>query len=400
VSILASAEVRFKSGAVFYPYRQDSNFFYLTGFNEPESVAVIKKTGPEMGEYEFHMFVRPKDSKAEQWSGPWSGLDAARDVFNADHVYDINDLERSLPPLLSSNQNVWINEEPTNSKLITRIRTILGQCSHRRGKVISATQPLVHQVRSVKSRAEVANMRKAGQLSGRAITKAMGQPWAFEKDLALSLEVGFNQSGGSGSAYVPVVAGGSRGNMIHYVLNDAALRPGELVLVDAGGEYGTYITDITRTWPVSGKFSKAQRNLYEAVLRVQRKTVALCRQNAKQTLDGLHRVAEDGLTEELKQLGFDMSGDAIHTLFPHHVGHHIGLDVHDLPNFTRAIHLVYGNCITIEPGIYVPDDERWPKQFRGMAIRIEDSVCVDKTMPYILTTEAVKEVDDIEALRS
>lgn len=193
--------------------------------------------------------------------------------------------------------------------------------------------------------------------------------------------------------------------MIHYVHNNAALSQEDMVLVDAGGEYGSYVSDITRTWPVSGKFSGAQRDLYEAVLSVQRACVKLCSEKQGISLDGIHRAAEAGLREEMKSLGFDFGlglgrAGGISTLFPHHVGHYVGLDVHDVPGYGRAIPLRTGHCVTIEPGIYVPDDERWPKHFRGLAVRIEDSVCVNEDGPIVLTTEGIKEIVDIEAVRS
>jgi intermediate cleaving peptidase 55 len=360
-------------------------------------VAVIRSTGPAFDDYDFHLFVRPKNPKNEQWSGPFSGVDAARDVFNADGADDINDLERLLPSLLSEDGPIHLNEETTNPLLMKRIISILETAG--KAHLSKPAQPILHHRRQRKSAAEVANMRKAGQVSGRAITRAMDRAWTEEKELASFLDAQFKRHNCDGSAYVPVVAGGARGNMIHYVRNDAKLTPGELVLVDAGGEYGNYITDITRTWPVSGKFTPAQRDLYEAVLTVQRHVVSLCAATSCKTLDDLHLITEDGLREALRALGFDMSGDAINVLFPHHVGHYIGLDVHDMPGASRKQILGPGHCITVEPGVYVPDDERWPKHFRGMAVRIEDSLCVEKHAPIIFTTEAVKEVADIEALR-
>jgi intermediate cleaving peptidase 55 len=228
----------------------------------------------------------------------------------------------------------------------------------------------------------------------------MRRSWTSEKDLAAFLEYSYQTSGLDGQAYIPVVAGGSKGLLIHYVLNNAPLKADELVLVDAGGEYGTYITDITRTWPVSGKFSPAQRDLYNAVLTAQRSSISLCRASANLTLDQLHSITERALREQLDLLGFDLGGNAMDVLFPHHVGHYIGLDVHDVPGYPRNVVLKEGHCITIEPGVYVPDDERFPAHFRGLGIRIEDSVAVGDDNPLILTTEAVKEVDDIEALRS
>ncbi|KAH0026902.1 peptidase M24, partial [Aureobasidium melanogenum] len=260
-------------------------------------------------------------------------------------------------------------------------------------------RPIMNNLRVKKSEAEILNMRKAGQVSGRAFTETMKTPMSTEKDLWTMLDTGFKIGGLDGSAYVPVVAGGKNGLSIHYTRNDQTLKDGELVLVDAGGEYGGYITDITRTWPVNGKFTDPQRDLYEMILKVQRSVVSLCREDADLSLDKLHRITEDGLRDGLKSLGFNMEGNALEILFPHHVGHFIGLDVHDAPGHPRTRRLTAGECITIEPGIYVPEDDRWPKHFQGLAIRIEDSVCITEEHPYVLTTEAVKEVVDIEALR-
>lgn len=244
-------------------------------------------------------------------------------------------------------------------------------------------------------------MRHAGKISGRALTSAMRQQWTQEKDLAAYLNHAFTSDGLNGPAYVPVVAGGPRANMIHYVQNNQALARDELVLVDAGGEYGTYISDITRTWPVNGTFTPPQRDLYEAVLRVQRAGVALCRADKGLSLDKIHRATEAALSTELRALGFAMDGPGdLDKVFAHHVGHYVGLDVHDCPGYGRGVALQKGMCVTIEPGVYVPDDERYPKHFRGLGIRIEDSVAVDDEGPIVLTVEAVKEVVDIEALRS
>lgn len=265
---------------------------------------------------------------------------------------------------------------------------------------VKSLRPLMNQLRVVKSRAEVKNMRLAGKISGRAFTEAMRNQWQLEKDLGAFLDYKFRTGGCENSAYIPVIGGGRNALSIHYVRNNDCLKTGEMVLVDAGGQYGGYITDITRTWPINGKFSDAQKDLYEAILRVQRSSVSLCRESANMTLDQIHRITEEGIRDALKQLGFNMSNNALETLFPHHVGHYIGLDVHDCPGYSRSVPLKAGHCVTIEPGVYVPDDERWPKHFRGMGIRIEDSVCIEEDAPLVLTTEAIKEVVDIEALRS
>lgn len=395
--LLPSATLKYRSGAVFYPFRQESNFLYLTGFSEPDSLAVLKRTGDEFGDYTFHLYCRPKDPKAEQWNGPWSGVDAARDVWNADEAGDIGRVEGLLADALKGVKKIFTDADLTKYGVPTKFGNLVRSAAPN-----ATTAPLkshVNVLRAVKSPAEIANMRRAGQASGRALTEAMRRPWKYEKELAAFLEYQYQMSGLDGQAYIPVVAGGPKALLIHYVLNNGTLNDSEFVLVDAGGEYGTYITDITRTWPVSGKFTQAQKDLYNAVLRAQRSSVSLCRASANVTLDKLHQITENALSDQLQQLGFTLNGDAMGVLFPHHVGHYIGLDVHDVPGYPRNVILKEGHCITIEPGIYVPDDERWPKAFRGLGIRIEDSVCVDDDSPLILTTEAVKEVDDIEALR-
>lgn len=399
VAVLPSAEVKYRSGAVFYPFRQESNFLYLTGFSEPQSLAVIRKTGPSLGDYTFHLFCRPKDPVAEQWSGPWSGLRAAEDVFNADEAGDIHALPSLLPPLLRSASRIY-TDTPTTTTLPSILRLLPTTPS------TAPLTPLINTLRALKSPAETALMRHAGRVSGRALTSAMRRPWPCEADLHAYLAHAFTHDGLSGEAYVAVVAGGPRGRMIHYTQNTAQLRAGETVLVDAGGECGGYVTDITRVWPVDGRFTAPQRDLYAAVLRVQRDSVALCTARGGMSLDEVHRATERALQGELVRLGFEFGGglgggggDVMGTLFPHHVGHYVGLDVHDVPGYPRSVPLKAGHCVTIEPGVYVPDDERFPKHFRGLAVRIEDSVCVDEEEPLVLTPEAVKEVEDIEALR-
>jgi intermediate cleaving peptidase 55 len=277
-------------------------------------------------------------------------------------------------------------QEPSRTGGISRIFRDLD-------KSIKPLRPLMNTLRVIKTPAEITNMRKAGQHSGRAFTDAMRQTFTAETELDTFLDYWFKQDGCAGPAYVPVVAGGINANTIHYVSNDMLLARGSLVLVDAGAEYGGYITDISRTWPVDGKFSPAQRDLYDVLLSVQRHCVSLCHVQSGLSLDKLHKVAAASLTDGLERLGFDMEGDdAIGTLFPHHVGHYIGLDVHDCPGYPRSKPFETGMCVTVEPGVYVPDDERWPAWARGMGMRIEDSVCVDEEGPYVLSTEAVKEV--------
>ncbi|MCJ1419499.1 hypothetical protein MMC32_005854 [Xylographa parallela] len=320
---------------------------------------------------------------------------------------DINSLTSILSPIVSSASSVYTDIPLKASPTTVFSRFFSSPTSKSEGfaqilksSKVEPLKPLINEIRAFKSDAEVSNMRKAGQDSGRAFTDAMRQEWTREKDLGNYLEYEFRRHGCDGSAYVPVIAGGEHALSIHYVRNDDILRDGSLVLVDAGGEYGNYITDITRTFPPASRFTKSQADLYNAVLGVQRTCVALCRASANMTLDKLHEIAERALKVSLADLGFDMSGNAMEILFPHHLSHYIGLDVHDTPGYSRKEILKPGHCVTVEPGIYVPNSDRWPKHFRGIGIRIEDSIAVQEDSPYVLTTEAVKEIVDIEALRS
>ncbi|EOA91604.1 aminopeptidase [Exserohilum turcicum] len=407
VAVLAANDLKFASGAVFYKFHQDPDFLYLTGFREQDAVAIIEKH--DNGEHTFHLYVRPKDPSVEAWEGPRSGVDAAEDVFNADVSGSIDDLPRLLPEIVKNAQTIYTDLPQSRISKNLLSRYLAGAEPSRTGGIYSVfrdasanikpLRPLLNELRVIKSEAEITNMRHAGQHSGRAITDAMRQSFASEKDLDSFLDYWFKQDNCDGPAYVPVVAGGINANTIHYVANDMPLDPKDLVLVDAGAQYGGYVTDITRTWPVSGKFSPAQKDLYNLLLSVQRTCVSLCRTSSNFTLDQLHHTAANSLAAGLKDLGFDMSRDAIQILFPHHVGHYVGLDVHDCPGLGRTRKFEKGMCVTVEPGIYVPDDERWPKWARGIGMRIEDSVCVDDESPYVLTTEAVKEIVDIEALK-
>ena len=328
-------------------------------------------------------------------------------MFNADETGDVEKLKSILPPIIGEASQVYTNITLADSNQSTLSRFLYG--TDKRSETFSgliearktrSLRLLLNDLRAFKTPAEIACMRRAGQAAGRSHTQAIKYPWKREKMLDAFLQNQFIMRGSDGTSFEPVVAGGDNSLSIHYVRNDGVLEDGQMVLVDGGAEYGGYISDITRCWPVNGKFTDPQKDLYEAVLKVQRTLVALCRENANISLDKLHDVAEEQIKETLTQIGFDMSGKAVETLFPHHLGHYIGLDVHDTVGFSRKGVLREGNCITIEPGVYVPRDDRWPKHFQGMGIRIEDSVCIREDNPYVLTTEAVKEVVDIEALRS
>ena len=400
IAILAASDVKFRSPpAVFYEFHQDPNFFYLTGFNEPDALAVISRSAASDDEHEFHLYVREKDPKQEQWEGMRSGTQAAKDVFNADYSGDIKDIDRLLSPIVSGSSTVYTDLFSPNKGQSLFSRFLKGGLNKSEGmaQVLESRKraplkDIIYEMRNIKSDAEIQNMRTVGRISGRTFTEAMRKNWRMEKDLAAFFEYKFKTDGCDASAYLPVVAGGRNAAIIHYVANNDLLKPADVVLVDAGGEYGGYITDITRTWPVSGKFTPAQKDLYNAVLTAQRHCVSLCRVNASVSLDQIHDSCNASLKDSLSQLGFDTSGKSLETLFPHHVGHYIGLDVHDTRGHPRHTKLQARQCVTIEPGLYIPNTEAYPECFRGIGLRIEDSVCVQEEHPLVLTSEAVKEV--------
>ncbi|KAL8866863.1 MAG: hypothetical protein Q9174_006032 [Haloplaca sp. 1 TL-2023] len=311
IAILAAADVKYRSGAVFYDYHQESNFFYLTGKSNSQD------------DHTFHLFVRPKNPKEEQWDGSRSGTQAALDVFNADESGDIKDIDKHLTNLISSASSIYTDALPSSStspfsRIVhtkpspssSNLSTILDRAS------VKPLKSLMNDLRNIKSDAEIDTMRIAGKASGRAFTEAMRcNSWTKEKDLAAFLEYKFKRNGCDTSAYVPVVAGGKNASQIHYVRNDDVLLEQDLVLADAGGEYGNYITDITRSWPISGTFTPPQKDLYNAILATQRTCISLCRASSANSLDKLHEIAENTLKDSLKGLGFDMSGNVRGTPF-------------------------------------------------------------------------------------
>lgn len=406
VAIVAAAELVQRTGSCFYEFHQDPDFLYLTGFNEPEALAVIGKdaTGTD---HTFHLYVREKDARAELWDGARSGTQAAVDVFNADETGNIASIKTILPDVVGSATAVYTDLTQPDQAASGLWRFLYGK-SRRNTDFADLIEPrkikqlryMMNDLRAFKSPAEIEVMLQAGKASARAHNEAMKRSWTTEKELDAFLRYKFVSNGCDTTAYEPVVGGGKHGLGIHYVRNDDMLQEDEMVLVDAGGKKAGYITDITRTWPNGKKFSAAQRDLYQAVLTVQKTMVAMCRGDANMSLDKLHATGESQLEGQLKQLGFDVSGKAVESLFPHHISHYIGMDVHDCVGYSRKTMIREGHCITIEPGLYIPDDERWPKHFRNMAIRIEDSVSVGEEQPLVLTQAAVKEIDEIETLRS
>lgn len=392
--IIPGSDVKYASGAVFYPFQQDNDFFYLSGWNEPNSILVLEKN--ETDQFKFYLFVQPKDEFAEKWEGFRTGFDGASEIFNADEAFNINSTDRILSKILKRNKTIWIDQNNPNLK--PSIKSIIDDNTNSL-KTIRNYKNLVAQMRKIKSPSEIAVMRRAGQISGKSYNQAFAKRIRNERTLASFLEFNFISGGCDGNAYIPVVATGENALCIHYTRNNDVMYDDEMVLVDASGSLGGYCSDISRTWPVGGKFSNAQKDLYQAVLNVQKQCIELCKESNQLSLHDIHESSMEYMKVELKNLGLsNVNNWDVERLYPHYIGHNLGLDVHDVPEVSRRELLKEGQVITIEPGLYIPDNAQFPDYFRNVGIRIEDDIAIGKDTYTNLTVEAVKEIIDLQAI--
>ncbi|CAG60797.1 uncharacterized protein GVI51_J03135 [Nakaseomyces glabratus] len=398
--IILANQIKFASGAVFYPFQQDNDLFYLTGWNEPDSIMVLEKPSENIEDHELTMFVPPKNEFKEKWEGFRTGVDAVKEFFNADHSYSVDNsmsMVNELAKIIKRNKGIYFDPDSNkNSKINSNILNLIKETNKGTPKKLKS---LVADLRKVKSESEIRLMRRAGQISGRSYNMAMAQRFRNERTLHTFLEHKFISGGCDKSAYIPVVATGPNALCIHYTSNDDVMYDDEMVLVDAAGALGGYCSDISRTWPVAGKWpSSAHKDLYEAVLNVQRESLKNCKKALENnmSLHDLHEASVKLTKQELKNLNFSKATEIAEKLYPHYIGHNLGLDVHDVPEVSRFNPLVEGQVITIEPGLYIPDSPEYPAEFRNIGIRIEDDVVLKKDGYINLTVEAVKEIKDIE----
>lgn len=378
--VLIGARMAYKTSSSFYVFHQHPNFFYMTGINEPCAVFIMERDHSASG-YKSYLFVRSKDPNDERWEGPRMGVEVARHLFCVDQVYDLNEADHFLSQCMRRASQIYADIPWKTGAVPAQHRscasTILDKlCERLHSQSIQSIAPWIHRLREIKSPAELALMKQAASRSADVFNIIMQTPVETEALLwaKLSYELKIRNCE---EAYVPVIGGGQNALIIHYTLNNMPLRKGDIVLVDAGGEYGNYVTDISRTWPVNGVFSPAQKDLYQAVLNVQKACIQFCSEAHAISLDVIHEYSVQLLKEELTQLGFDITySDLRNILYPHYIGHQIGLEVHDCSELPRGVPLKENQTITIEPGIYVPDLPRFPKHFRGLGIRIEDSILI------------------------
>ncbi|MBD2259857.1 aminopeptidase P N-terminal domain-containing protein [Pseudanabaena sp. FACHB-2040] len=415
-AVFASAPLAVMHNDVEHPFRQDSDFYYLTGFNEPQAVAVL---APHHEEHRFVLFVRPKDKEKEIWSGYRVGVDEAKDRYGADQVYPIAELDEHLPKYLEKADQLYYHfghDEELNHRILRYWQRLLVTYTKRgTGPVaIADSHLLLQQMRRVKTADELELMRHAIAISAKAHNHArdITQPGRYEYEIQAEMEHLFRLEGAMGPAYPSIVASGPNACILHYIENNRQMKAGELLLIDAGCAYGYYNADITRTFPVGERFTDEQRILYELVLEAQLQAIEKVQPG--RPFNEFHDAATRVITEGLVELGL-LAGE-VDTLieekkhkafFMHGTGHFLGLDVHDsgtLRNPDKTWKpFEPGNVVTVEPGIYVaPDyepvegqpqvDERW----RGIGIRIEDDVLVTATGHEVLTAAVPKALKEIE----
>ncbi len=428
VLLLPSAGEKERNAGNEYPFRQDSDFHYLTGLDEPDSCALLSA---RPGERKFVLFVRPRDRDKEIWNGVRAGVDGAKAVHGADLAFTVGDLDSRLPGWLDGAATLWfrLGADPAwDRRVIGLVTTLRGQV--RTGKrppaAIVDAGAVLHELRLVKRPDELALLRKAADLTAEGHFAAMRDGCAGRREYQVQAEIeyAFRRRGAAGPGYGTIVAAGANSTILHYRAGDAELRDGEVCLVDAGGEYGLYTADVTRTFPVSGTFSAAQRDLYLACLTAQKAAIEAVRPGA--TIDGIHAVTVRALTEGLVGLGLlpgpvearVAEGDAqarlapgspeeraapkgYRTYYMHRTSHWLGMDVHDVGDYVvggTSRPLVAGMVLTVEPGLYVAaDDETAPAALRGVGIRIEDDLLVTESGHENLTVGVPKEIADVEA---
>ena len=412
IAIIPAAPVRIRNRDVEYPYRQDSDFLYLTGFSEPEAVAVLVP-GREHGEYV--LFCRERDPVMETWHGHRAGQDGAIEQYGADDSFPISDIDEILPGLMEDRDTVYYTmgrDTDFDQKLmgwINRLREQVRAGAHPPHEFISL-EYLLHDMRLYKSRSEIKAMKEAARIAVAAHQRAMRvcRPGMKEYEIEAELLYAFRRNGAE-PAYQSIVGGGANACILHYTENRDELRDGDLLLIDAGAEYLGYASDITRTFPVNGRFSDAQRELYEVVLEAQ--AAAIARTVPGNHWNDPHMAAVKVLTRGLVELGLLKGKPArlikegeYRRFYMHRTGHWLGLDVHDVGDYKLDEEwrlLEPGMVTTVEPGLYIPAGSKGvPKRYHDIGIRIEDDVLVTKDGHDVLTEAAPKHPDAIEALMS
>ena len=410
IAIIPSADLIYRNGDSSYHFRQDSDFYYMTGFNEPESVAVLVK---EAQSVKYILFVRPKDAQSELWDGKRAGLDGAKTVFGANESYDIADLNNKMPELIGSAKQIYCHLGKNKSfdegldKWLNQVRKKV-RAGVNSPSAFIALEKIIHEMRLIKSADEIAIMRKANEISKAAHLRAMQicKPGMMEYEIEAELSYVFQKNGARHAAYTSIVGGGENACVLHYIDNNQTLKNGDLILIDAGCEYENYSSDITRTFPVNGKFSAEQKALYQIVLDAQLAALDLAKPGTvwTQLQDAIIRTITQGLVSlgilngKVDEL---IAQKAFLPFYMHNSGHWLGLDTHDAGNYKLENQwrtLQPGMVITVEPGIYVGKNPNVDKKWHDIGIRIEDDIVITQDGHENLTQGLPKTIADLEKM--
>lgn len=410
IAILPSAPVAVRSGDVEFIYRQDNDLYYLTGFSEPESVALF---APGQSD-DFIMFVRPRDKQRETWTGRRAGIEGAVGEFGARKAYAIDEFDRIASRFIDLAERVYF-PLGVNPRIESRVLEMVkagGAMRPRTGcgpNALLDPREIIHEMRLFKCPEEIVAMRQAIAISKNAHEAAMrnARGGMMEWEIEALVNYTFRKQGSAGPSYPSIIASGANAATLHYINNDREMRTGELMLIDAGCEYDFYASDVTRTFPIGAKFTPLQRDLYEIVLAAQLKSIEAVRPGVK--FDDPHEAAVNVLVEGMCHLGLlkepieeVMQKGLFHRYYMHRTSHWLGMDVHDVGLYRvggQSRTLEPGMILTAEPGIYIaPDDESAPEEFRGIGIRIEDDVLVTPGGHEVLTAAVPKSVAEVEAL--
>ena len=409
IAIIQGGRLAQRSNDTEYRFRQDSDFWYLTGFDHPDATAVIRNTenGPS-----FSLFVQPRDRAAEIWTGYRPGIEGAVEEYGADEAYESSQLLEALDEILEATDHlyhVFGRNSELDRKLLDVQETLRVQS--RRGvepaREILDPRSILHEMRLFKTPDEIEIMRQAADITREAHQEAATRLKAgrFEYEIEARLDYVFRRRGGWGPAYSSIVAGGANATVLHYVRNDQPLREDSLVLIDAGAELLGYASDVTRTYPVSKKYTGPSKEVYDVVLNAQKRAIQDARPGM--TLADLHENTIQDLVNGMLEIGL-MKGradsiiesEAFRKYYMHGTSHWLGLDVHDSGRYTQGDGprlLEAGMAFTIEPGLYIPiNDEEAPEKFRGIGIRIEDNVVITEDASENLTAAIPKETADVE----
>ena len=408
IAIFRAATLTARNADVDHDFRQDSAFFMLTGFEEPDAVAVLRPGHPTGA---FTLFVLPRDPDKETWTGRRAGPEGARERYGADAAFPVEAFDKELETLMEGAERL-IYEVGQDGAFDRRVLAAMRKhrSMPRSGvigpDVIVEPASLLDELRLRKTADEIASLRQASDITAMGHREAMrvAAPGLWEYQVQAVLEFVFRTHGSPRNGYPTIVAGGANATILHYNTNRMLLRDGDLLLIDAGAEHGHLTSDITRTFPVGGRFSGPQRDVYEVVLRSQLDAIALCTAGA--SFQAGHDRAVEVLVDGLVSLGL-LSGDpkelieteAYKPLYMHRTGHWLGMDVHDVGVYKRGAQwrtLEPGMVLTVEPGLYIAEDAKVDERFRGIGVRIEDDVLVTAAGPVVLTAMCPKSIDDVE----